>query len=80
MHWAAFVVRDGFFRRAWMSHSRVWRVLLSFPAGVVDGGGGVFFSKAAETHDGAQGGVARLWMRFSECSDDRVLKLSCVAD
>ena len=33
-------------------------VLLGFPAGVVDGSGGVFFRESAEAHDGAQGGVA----------------------
>jgi hypothetical protein len=33
-------------------------VLLGFPAGVVDCGGGVFFRESAEADDGAQGGVA----------------------
>lgn len=32
--------------------------MLGFPAGVVDGSGGVFFRECAEAHDGAQGGVA----------------------
>ena len=33
-------------------------VLLGFPAGVVDCGGGVFFRQGAEADDGSQGGVA----------------------